>query len=441
MAVFRLAALLAIWCCFAAPLVGADPSSWPQFRGPDGQGHAVSAMGLPPSWNENENIVWKCPLPGRGWSSPVMLGHEIWLTAAMEEPISEAEKAERLKGNTNSQPLIVAGKLSLRALCVNRQSGRLIHNVELLVEPRPQPTHSTNTFASPTPVLEEGRLYCHFGSYGTACLDTATQRVVWTNRDLVIQHENGPGSSPVVWGDYVIFHCDGSDAQFIAALDKRTGKLAWKTARSGAMNAEPQLKKCYGTPLVVELSGKSQLLSPAADWLYSYDPATGRELWKLPYEKLGFSIAPRPVVGHGLLYMCTSFTQSEVLAIELNEKPKIAWRFARQAPQVPSPLLVGDELYLIGDKGIATCLDAKTGAIHWTERLPGNYYASPLFADGRIYFFNREGRSTAIAPSKTFYMLGTGQLDGPICASPAAIGQALYIRTEKSLYRVEYLKQ
>jgi len=257
----------------------------------------------------------------------------------------------------------------------------------------------------------------------------------------VINHENGPGSSPVVWGDFVIFHCDGSDAQFIAALDKRTGKLAWKTARSGKMNAEPQLKKCYGTPLVVELNGRAQLLSPAADWLYSYDPASGRELWKLPYEKLGFSIAPRPVIGHGMLFMCTSFSQSEVLAIELSPTPRIAWRFARQAPQVPSPLLVGDELYLLGDKGIVTCLDAKTGSVNWTERLSGNYYASPLFADGRIYFFSREGRSTAIAPSKTFHVLGTGQLDGAICASPAAIGQALYIRTEKTLYRVEYLKQ
>jgi len=421
-------------------LLAADPNSWPQFRGPAGQGHA-DAVGLPASWNENENIVWKCPLPGRGWSSPVMAGHEIWLTAAIESPVSEAEKAERIKGSTNSQPVSVSGRLSLRALCVNRQSGRLVHNVELLVEPRPQPTHTTNSFASPTPVLESGRLYCHFGAYGTACLDTATQRVVWTNRDFVINHENGPGSSPVVWGEVVIFHCDGSDEQYIVALHKGTGKLAWRTARSGKMNAEPQLKKSYGTPLVVEIGGRPQLLSPAADWLYAYDPASGRELWKLPYEKLGFSIAPRPVAGHGMLFMLTSFTQSELLAIDLAPQPKIAWRFARQAPQVPSPLLVGDELYLLGDKGIATCLDAHTGQVHWTERLGGNYYASPLFADGRIYFFSREGQSTAIAPGKTFQRLGSGQLDGAICASPAAIGQALYIRTEKSLYRVEYLKQ
>lgn len=419
----------------------AAPDSWPQFRGPDGQGHAAFAEGLPASWNENENIVWKCPLPGRGWSSPVMAGHEIWLTAAVEAPLTEAEKAERLKGITNNQPLSVSGKLSLRAICVHRQSGQILHNVELLVESQPQPTHATNTFASPTPVLEEGKLYCHFGAYGTACLDTKSREVLWTNRDFVINHENGPGSSPVVWGELVIFHCDGSDQQYIAALDKKTGKLAWKTPRSGEMHADPQLKKSYGTPLVAEVGGRPQLLSPAADWLYAYDPATGRELWKLPYEKLGFSIGPRPVLGHGRLYFSTSFMQPEILAVELGDKPKIAWRFGKQAPQVPSPLLVGNELYLISDKGIATCLDAKTGEVRWTERLPGNYYASPLFADGRIYFFSREGRSTAIAPSSTFHLLGTGQLDGSICASPAAIGQALYIRTDKALYRVEYLKQ
>lgn len=419
----------------------AAPDSWPQFRGPDGQGHAAFAEGLPASWNEHENIVWKCPLPGRGWSSPVMAGHDIWLTAAVEAPLTEAEKAERLKGITNNQPLSVSGKLSLRAICVHRQSGQILHNVELLVESQPQPTHATNTFASPTPVLEEGKLYCHFGAYGTACLDTKSREVLWTNRDFVINHENGPGSSPVVWGELVIFHCDGSDQQFIAALDKKTGKLAWKTPRSGEMHADPQLKKSYGTPLVAEVGGRPQLLSPAADWLYAYDPATGRELWKLPYEKLGFSIGPRPVLGHGRLYFSTSFMQPEILAVELGDKPKIAWRFGKQAPQVPSPLLVGNELYLISDKGIATCLDAKTGEVRWTERLPGNYYASPLFADGRIYFFSREGRSTAIAPSPTFHLLGTGQLDGSICASPAAIGQALYIRTDKALYRVEYLKQ
>lgn len=419
--------------------VAAEHPEWPQFRGPAGQGHA-SAEQLPTSWSETENVVWKCELPGKGWSSPVIAGNEIWLTTAIDTPISEEEKAERLKGTTNSQPLLVSGKLSLRAQCVDRATGKLLHDVELLVEPKPQGTHATNSFASPTPVIEAGKLYCHFGAYGTGCLDTTTQKVVWTNRDLIVQHENGPGSSPVVWGDLLIFHCDGSDQQFIAALDKRTGKLAWKTERSGAMNANPQLKKSYGTPLVVEVAGQDQLLSPASDWLYAYD-AKGNELWKLPYEKLGFSLAPRPVVGHGMVYLCTSFMQSELLAVSLDKgKPQVAWRYGRQVPQVPSPLLVGTEVYLVSDKGIATCLNALTGEVNWTERIPGNYSSSPLFAAGHIYCSNREGETTVLLPGKKFQIVGSGKLDGQIMASPAAVGRALYVRTDKALYQLGLAK-
>ena len=421
--------------------LGAADTDWPQFRGPDGQGHA-SAIGLPSSWSENENIVWKAPLPGRGCSSPVIAGNEIWLTTAFESPVSEAEKAERIKDTTNSQPLVVSGKLSLRAVSVDRRSGKITADVELLTEDRPQPSHAMNGFASPTPVLADGKLYCHFGTHGTACLDTATRDVVWTNRELTINHENGAGSSPVMWNDRLIVHCDGSDAQYIAPLDTATGRIAWKTDRSGKMNEEPQLKKAYGTPLVMEIAGQPQVVSPAADWLYGYDPATGRELWKLNYGILGFSIVPRPVAGHGMLFMSTSFTQPQLLAVKLDgPEPTIAWRFAKQMPNICSPLLVGDELYTVSDKGIATCLNAQTGKVHWTDRLPGNYAASPLLADGKIYIANRDGEMTVLEPGKTFRKLGLGKLDGQILASPAAVGQALYIRTDKALYRVEYLKQ
>jgi outer membrane protein assembly factor BamB len=422
---------------FSSPIAFTAEAEWPQFRGPNGQGHA-SASQLPTTWSEGEKIAWKAAIPGRGWSSPVIAGNQIWLTTAVESPISAAEKAERIKGTTNTQPLVVSGKLSLRAVCVDRESGRVTADVELLTEDRPQPTHTMNSFASPTPVLAEGKLYAHFGAYGTACLDTEALDVVWTNRELVINHENGPGSSPILWGDRLIVHCDGSDTQYIAALDTATGRVAWKTDRSGKMNAEPQLKKSYGTPLVVEIAGQPHVVSPAADWLYGYDPATGRELWKVPYGQLGFSIAPRPVAGHGMVYMSTAFTQPQLLAVKLDGgNPAIAWRFAKQMPNICSPLLVGDELYTISDKGILTCLDAHSGSVHWTERVPGNYAASPLFADGKIYVANRSGETTVLAPGKSFQVLGAGKLAGEILASPAAVGQALYVRTDKALYRIE----
>ena len=410
---------------------------WPEFRGPSGNGVA-NVQGLPTTWSETENIAWKTALPGKGHSSPVIAGNQIWVTTAVDEPLSEDERKKRLKDNTGDQPLVVSGKLTMRAICIDRRTGELLHDVELMTDSEPQPTHAMNNYASPTPVLEEGRLYCHFGTHGTACVDTSTAKVLWTNREHKIKHENGAGSSPVVVGELVIFHCDGSDLQYITALNKADGQTAWKTPRSGAMNSNPQLKKAYGTPVVLQINGKSQLVSPAADWLYVYDPLTGKELSKMNYGMLGFSIVPRPVVGHGMVYMCTSFMQSQLLAVKYDGsgEPTIAWKFAKQAPSMPSPLLVGDEIYIISDKGIATCLDAKTGDVHWTERLAGNYCASPLFADGKLYFWNREGEATILKPGTKFEKLGANKLDGSFMASPAAVEGALYVRTDKGLYRI-----
>lgn len=410
-------------------------ADWPQWRGPAGQGHST-AKGLPLTWSEKENIVWRTEIPGRAWSSPVIDGQHIWMTTAVESEASVVEKAKKLADNFAGQPLNIVGKLSLRAVCVDRVSGKLIHDIELLTAESPDPVHQLNSFASPSPTLDDGRLYAHFGTNGTACLDTKSQKILWTNRELKLKHENGPGSTPVLWGNLLIVHCDGSDTQSIAALSKLDGKIAWRTTRSGEMNPEPQLKKSYGTPLITSVGGREVVISPAADWLYAYEPETGRELWKLSYGAQGFSIVPRPVVGHGMVFFGTSFMKPEILAVTLDDKPKIAWRFNKQAPTMPSPLLIGDELYVIAEKGVATCLDAKTGQTNWTERLGGNFCSSPLFADGRILVGNREGQTYVIAPGKTYKLLATNQLDGQIMATPAAVDADLFVRTEKALYRI-----
>ena len=419
---------------------GAAAADWPQWRGPDGQGHAAAARDLPVTWSETENIAWKTPLPGRGWSSPVIDGKQIWMTTAIETDLTEEEKKTRLEGVKPSQPLNVSGPVSLHALCIDRDSGKLLHNIELMVVADPQPIHSLNSYASPSPVLATGRLYCHFGDFGTACVDTATAKVVWKNRDQRLNHENGPGSTPLLWHDKLIFHCDGSDTQSIVALDAATGVLAWKTPRSGELRSDPQLKKAYGTPMVLTLGGREVLVSPAADWLYGYDPATGKELWKMSYGVLGFSIVPRPVTAHGMLYISTSFMQPELLAMKLGDAaaaPTIAWREKKGAPQMPSPLVVGDELYMVSDKGVATCLDAKTGDAAWTERLGGNFASSPLSADSRIYVCNRDGATFVIKPGRTFALEATNQLDGQIMATPAALDRSIYLRTDKAIYRIE----
>jgi outer membrane protein assembly factor BamB len=329
----------------------------------------------------------------------------------------------------------------MHAVCVEVATGKLLHDVELMVEKNPQWTHALNSFASPTPVIEGGKLYCHFGAHGTACLDTATRKVLWTNHDTKIMHENGPGSTPVLWKDRLIFHCDGSDLQYIAALNTATGKIVWKTNRSGEMNADPQLKKSYGTPLILSLANRDVVVSPAANWLYGYDPATGEELWKVSYGVLGFSIAPRPVAGNGLVYMSTAFMQPELLAVKVegsSDEPSIAWRSKRSVPKMSSPLLVGQELYMVSDEGIISCLDALKGDVIYNKRLGGNFSSSPLFADGRIYVGNREGETFVIQPGREYKLLATNQLaGGAIMASPAAVDGAIYLRTEKGLYRIE----
>lgn len=422
--------------CFG-PIVAA--SDWPQWRGPEGQGHAHTT-GLPLHWSETNNVTWKTPVPGRGWSSPVIESNQIWMTTAFESPAEPEDAERRLKADTGKQPLTVLEEVGLHAVCVDKATGRLLHNIELLRVKEPQWVHQLNSYASPTPVIEEGRLYCHFGTFGTACVDTGAGAVLWTNCEHRLMHENGPGSTPMLWRDLLIFHCDGSDVQYITALDKRSGKTVWKTARSGEMNKNPQLKKSYGTPLLVEIQGKPQLMSPAADWLYAYDPATGRELSKMSYGALGFSISARPVTGHGLIYMSTGFMRPELLAIRADSAagPEIAWRFGKGVPNVPSPLLVGDELYFVSDAGgMLTCLDARTGAEQYRERLGGNFSASPVFADGKIYISSREGRTSVLAPGRSFKRLAENQLDGQLMASAAVVDGALFLRTDKALYRIE----
>lgn len=435
----RLLCFLTALAMTAGAAWGAD--RWPEWRGESGQG-VSAAKKLPVSWSETKNIAWKTEIPGKGWSTPVIEDGKVWLTTATDEPASKEDIARRRKLTTNSQPLIFSKSVSLRVVCVDLESGELLQDVEVLTEEEPQFVHLQNTYATPTPIIENGRLYCHYGPNGTICLDTESGKVAWSNRTLRVKHENGPGSSPVLWKDKIFIHCDGIDEQYIVALDKHSGEIAWKTERSGELRENPQMRKSYATPLVTEINGETQLVSPAADWVYGYDPDSGRELWRLAYGELGFSNAPRPVAGHGLVYMSTGYMQARLLALRFDKQgdktqPEVAWSHTKQVPNVSSPLLVGDEIYFVSDKGIATCLDAKTGRPFWSERIGKQFWASPLYADGQIYFFDRDGTTTVIAASKVFRRLARNKLDGTMLASAAAIDNALILRTDKALYRIK----
>ena len=414
--------------------------TWLQWRGPDASGH-FEGTGFPTEWNSKKNVVWKVKIPGRGHSSPVVEGDLVWLTTAYETPASEEDAKKRLKVNTGGQPLNLLAKVSLRAVQINPETGKVLRDIEVFNKEKPQWVHKLNSYSSSTPCLKDGKLYCHFGAYGSACLDAKSGKIIWKNNDkrLWVMHENGPGSSPVLWGDLMIFHLDGSDKQSITALRQDTGKIVWQTKRSGKMNSNPQLKKSYATPILVENKGSELLLSPAADWLYCYEPATGKELWKLPYGLLGFSNVSRPVAGNGMVFLSTCFMKGEILGILLNgdKRPEIKWR-SRSAPKMPSPILVDDELYLVNDAGIASCLDAKTGELHWRERLHAEFSASPTYADGKIYFCDRNGVTHVVKPGKSLKVIAKNELDGTAhMASFAPYGKAFLIRTNEALYRVE----
>ena len=423
---------------FAALALTAQ-ADWKQWRGPTGQGHADA--NLPTTWSEKKNVTWRTPIPGKGWSSPVIEGDQIWLTTAFETPATEAKAKERLKKNTGGVPVYVLSRVRLHAVCLNKRTGKIIHNIPVLTKEEPQWVHKLNSYASPSPIIESGRVYCQFGAYGTACVDAKTGKVLWTNKDVWVMHENGPGSTPVLYKNMLIFHMDGSNAQFVVALDTATGKEKWRTVRSGKMHDNPQLKKSYGTPVLETIDGKPTLISPGSNWLYAYDPATGRERWKVEYGGLGFSLVPRPVTGHGMIFMSTGYMRAKLLAVRFQNtaKPDIAWSYNRGVSTQPSPLLVGNELYFITESGgLVTCLDARTGNhTYWVERIGGNYSASPTHANGKIYFHNREGTTTVLAAGRKFKVLAKNKLTGQHMASAAVDGNAMILRTDKALYRIE----
>ena len=415
----------------------AAAENWPEWRGPGGQGMS-DAKSLPETWSETSGVAWRTELPGRGHSTPVIWGDHIWLTTAIEKAASAEAAEKRLESNTGDQPVTVLDSVSLRAVCVEKASGKILQDVELLNVKEPQWVHQLNSYASPSPIIEEGRLYAHFGSFGTACLDTVTGKVLWTNQEVQIMHENGPGSTPVLWEKLLVIHFDGSDKQFIAAFDKEDGKLVWKTARSGEMPDKPQQRKAYGTPLVMEMNGTPVVVSPASDWIYGYEAGTGKELWKVPYGELGFSMSVRPVADESQIYFSTCFGKSQVMALKYAglAVPEVAWRNNKNAPKMCSPVIADGLLFYVDDGGIVSCVDARTGEAYYRERLGGKFSASPILADGKLYFASREGVVTVVPAAKEFKIQAQNSLEGGLMASPVAVDGAIYLRTDKALYQV-----
>ena len=378
------------------------------------------------NWTEEENITWKSAVSGEGWSSPVIAGNQIWLTSSEDE-----------------------GK-SLHAICFDKTTGKLLHNVEVLTPKDVGPHHPQNGFASPTPVLDGRHAYVHFGPRGTVCLNTAG-RIVWKNTEFQYDAFQGAASSPIIGNGLLILTCDGTDNQFLVALDKRTGKTVWKQPRAHLEKAAGRFaenstmariaKMAYSTPLIQAINGVPQVVSNGADHAAGYDLKTGREIWWMPY--VGFSQVCRPSYGNGLFYVVGSVRQDRFCVFAVRpgkgrlQEDQVVWQRSKGIAHVPSPILVGQELFVVDNNGVATCLEALTGEERWTKRLGGNYDASPIEVSGRIYYCNRDGKTTVLAAATRFKSLATNQLKGTFKASPAVADGALFLRSNTHLYRIE----
>lgn len=402
---FHLASLL------AATFTVSAATDWPQFRGPDGDGHSP-AKNLPLTWDATKNVAWKTEIPGKGWSSPALHKGRLYLTAAEE----------------------VGSDLSLRALCHDATTGKPLWATEVFLTP-PVKHHAKNSQASPTAIVDGDRVYVHFGHYGTACLDLAG-KVIWKQSELKYSPVHGNGGSPILAGNALIFSCDGGSDPFVVALDKASGKVLWKVKR--ATTAKRNFS--FSTPTLISVKGQQQLITPGSGVVCALDPKTGAELWRCRYGE-GYSVIPKPVFGHGMIFVSSGYDKPVLHAIRADGKgdvtdTHIAWKLEKGAPHTPSPLLVGNELYVVSDAGIASCLDAKTGQVHWSERVGGNYSASPLLADGKIYLQNETGTGVVLKPGKTFERLAENALGEKTLASYAVTDGALFIRSEKHLYRI-----
>jgi outer membrane protein assembly factor BamB len=415
---FSVAALVATVNDSRVPMPGLTARAdepWSQFRGPSGDGISRS-KNLPTQWSESEHVRWKTPIHGKAWSSPVVWGQQVWLTTATAD-----------------------GK-KLSVLQVDLETGKIARDITLFEIEKPAFCIARNSYASSTPVIEEGRLYAHFGSAGTACIDTATGKTIWARQDLPCDHHRGPASSPIVWGELLILTFDGFDVQYVTALDKTTGKSVWRRDREisyGSDNGD--IKKAYATPQIIELAGVPQLVDPSAGASIAYNPKTGEELWRVQCG--GMNVSMRPVASNGLVYLTTADGGFKMFAAKLDGKgdvtnSHVVWKQSKGIPKYSSPVLVGDLLYMSAENGVLTCIQAADGEVVWQERVGGSFTASPIATADRIYFFNEDGEGFVVAAGREFKLISRNKLDKGLMASPVVAGDSLILRTTEHLYRI-----
>ena len=406
-------AVLFLGAMLGAPGLWAE--DWPAFRGPTGQG-LIADAGLPLTWDATTNVAWNKPVDGIAWSSPVVSAGRIFLTSAVESP---------------------EGQFSLIALALSLDTGEELWRTSLFEHDKEVQVHQKNSHASPTAIVEGDQLYVHFGPHGTACLTTAGA-VVW-KKTLPYQPQHGNGGSPALHQDRLLLCCDGTDQQYVVALDKKTGDELWKTPR----DTTPDRGFSFSTPLLIEVDGTWQAVCPGSNAVFAYDPQTGAEIWRVLYGD-GYSVVPRPVFAGGLVFVCTGYNSPKLLAIDPRGKGDITathlrWELDKAVPHNPSPIAVGENLFFVSDGGVATCVAAATGMVRWQERLGGKFSASPVATKESVYFQDEAGTTYVIAAAAEFKELAKNvwAAEQRTYASFAAANGSLLLRTESHLLKVQ----
>ena len=400
---------------------------------------------VPVRFSESEHVSWKTEIPGRGWSSPVIADHVVWVTTVLERIPSEEDRLAMLREGgipeNKFKELAIAKSIDLKLIALDFQSGSILRTIDLSSISKPDPIHAVNSYASPTPVIDGDRIYCHFGTYGTFCIDRESGDMVWQRR-LPLDHSVGPGSSPLIYGDLLVLIQDGMERQYVTALDKATGETIWERDRPEMEAPTGDQKKSFCTPIAIrDKQGREQLICMGSQWMVAHDPKTGDEIWRV-YHGKGFSVVPRPVYGDGVVYFCTGFGKPQLWAVRVDgtgdvSTTHVAWTSLQGIPAKSSPLLYEDRLYVVADNGVASCFDCRDGTQIWKKRIGGDYSASPILVGGMIYFGSHDGMITVIKPGDDGEVVAENQVVGKIMASPAVVDNALILRTENAVYRID----
>lgn len=399
--------------------------NWTHLRGPQLNGIAVTEN-APVSWSEQENIRWKAAIPGVGWSSPVVFNDQIWMTTADKN-----------------------GKW-FSAVCVDFETGNMLKEIELFRPESVQRIHGTNSYASSTPCIEDRFVYVHYGTYGTACINTKNFEVVWSRTDMNCEHMQGAASSVILYKDLLFVHLEGTDVQDIYALNKHTGETVWKVGTPDEKVYEelaPVYRKSYQTPIVITVDGEDQLISNRAQYAVSYDPNTGKENWRIFYGE--DSPVSMPIYYKGLVLVNSGWVVSQgapyfarMFAVDPTghgdvTESNIVWQNEKNVPQISSPVIVDSLLFMVAERGEVTCLNPANGEVYWEEKLKGHFDISPIFACGNLYFTNIKGETSVIKASPTYELIAENKLDGTLKATPAILRGAILQRSDEYLYKIQ----